>query len=330
MNSIKIRAKIAGSLLSLCGKLPLRALYGIGNAVAWFMRSVLNYRKNVIYTNIARAFPDSTYEFVEDLAKQYYSRMGNIMAETIWFGGCRRNGRRLRKQKIYEYTNPELLIEANRERGVMLMKGHNGNWELLGGMYEYCYDIRLHEHISSDRVYVAYRAMSGKVSDMVFKENRRAPQPEYDGLVEDTKILRHAIAHRNERPVYILNADQYPYMACHYVGRFLNQPTEGMLGGFALAAKLGFAVLYMSDERISRGHYRITFKVLSDNAEGQDPQKLMRAFYDLLEADIRKDPANWLWSHKRWHYNSLRPEARELLRRNAEAIPEADACGEKP
>ena len=315
MDSVKIRASIVRSLISLVGKLPLKVLYGLGGAVAWVMRSVLDYRKNVIYTNIARTFPWQAYEWIDSVARQYYSRMGDLVAETIWFGGCngKKGGRRLRKQHIYEYVNPEVLIEANKERGVMAMKSHCGNWELLGGIYEYSYGLDLHEYIDKDNFYVAYRSMSNKVSDLVFYENRKAPLPDYKGMVEDTKLMRHAVAHRKDKPVYVLNADQFPYKGCHYVGKFLNQPTEGMLGGFSLASKLGFAVLYMREERVSRGHYRLTFEVITDNAEGQDPEALMRKYYDLLEADIRKDPVNWLWSHKRWHYDSLRPEAKEMF-----------------
>ncbi len=315
MDSVKIRAGIVRGLISLVGKLPLNVLYRLGDAVAWFMRSVMSYRKGVIYTNIARAFPTKTYDEVNVIADEYYTRLGNLVAETIWFGGCngRKGGKRIRKQHIYEYVNPEVLIEANRERGVMAMKSHCGNWELLGGINEYSYGLDLHEYIDQNNFYVAYRAMYSKVSDKVFYENRRAPLPDYPGLLEDTKFLRHAVAHRKDKPIYVLNADQYPYVACHYVGKFLSQPTDGMLGGFAMAAKLGFAVLYMREERVSRGHYRLTFEVITENAAGQDPEMLMRRYYDLLEADIRKDPVNWLWSHKRWHYDAINPEAKAEL-----------------
>ena len=315
MDSVKIRAGIVRGLISLVGKLPLNVLYRLGDVVAWFMRSVMSYRKGVIYTNIARAFPTKTYDEVNVIADEYYTRLGNLVAETIWFGGCngRKGGKRIRKQHIYEYVNPEVLIEANRERGVMAMKSHCGNWELLGGIHEYSYGLDLHEYLDQNNFYVAYRAMYSKVSDKVFYENRRAPLPDYPGLLEDTKFLRHAVAHRKDKPIYVLNADQYPYVACHYVGKFLSQPTDGMLGGFAMAAKLGFAVLYMREERVSRGHYRLTFEVITENAAGQDPEMLMRRYYDLLEADIRKDPVNWLWSHKRWHYDAINPEAKAEL-----------------
>ena len=299
MTAIEFKAKIAGGCLSLVGHLTLRVLYGIGDFAAWFMRRVLHYRENVVLTNISRAFPKMWYDDVRRLADAYYSRIGELFAETIWFGGCNGNGAKLRKQKIYEYTNPELLLKYHAERGIMSMKSHCGNWELFGGIYDYCESFR--GTLDMDDVYVAYRAMHSPVSDKVFYENRRAPLPGFKGLVEDTKLMRHAVARKDARPIYILNADQFPYKACHPVGIFLNQETQGMLGGFSLASKLGFAVLYMREERVSRGHYKLTFEVISETALGQDPEKLMRQYYDLLEADIVKDPVNWLWSHKRWH-----------------------------
>ncbi|MCM1501735.1 MAG: lysophospholipid acyltransferase family protein [Bacteroidales bacterium] len=300
MTSIELRAKIAGGCLSFCGKLPLKCLYGIGGAVSWFMDHVMDYRKGVIYANIASAFPEKHYSEIESIARDYYSRIGDLLAEAIWFGGCPGNGKKLRKQRIYEYTNPEVLLDIQEKTGVMAMKSHCGNWELFGGIYDYLCNPDFEARLPKERVFVAYRPLRNKVSDIVFYENRRAPLPDYQGQIEDSRLMRHAVSNRTQRPVYILNADQYPYQACHFVGNFLNQPTQGMLGGFSLAAKLGFAVLYMREERAGRGHYRLTFEVITENAKGQDPEELMRKYYSLLEADIRKDPVNWLWSHKRW------------------------------
>jgi len=300
MKPVDFKAKICRGLLCLCGSLPLRWLYAAGGFASWVMDHVINYRKGVVYANIARSFPDMDYDEIDRTAHEYYARIGELAAETIWFGGCRGNGRKLRKQKIYEYANPELLLEIQEKTGVMAMKSHCGNWELFGGIYDYVDIPDFETRLPKDRIFVAYKPMHNKVSDIVFYENRRAPLPDYQGLIEDSRLMRHAILNRMQRPVYVLNADQYPYQACHYVGTFLHQPTQGMLGGFSLAVKLGFAVLYMREERICRGHYRLTFEVIEENAKGMDPEELMRKYYSLLEEDIRKDPVNWLWSHKRW------------------------------
>ena len=300
MTGTDFKAGIVRCIISTFGKLPLGFLYKVGDLVSWFLRSVLSYRKGVIYVNLARSFPEKKYDEIERIAKDYYRRLGEIAAETIWFGGCPGNGKKLHRQRIYDYVNPEVLLDANRDRGVFCMTSHCGNWELLGGIYEYSYTVDLTGRIDMDNFFVAYRSMYNKVSDKVFHDNRKAPLPQYKGQVEDVKMLRHAVARKDDKPIYVLIADQFPYKACHYVGTFLNQPTVGMRGGFALAAKLGFAILYMRQERLERGHYRLTYEVITENAAGQDPEELMKRYFSMLEEDIRKDPSNWLWSHKRW------------------------------
>lgn len=302
MTGVELKARIFGGMMRLCGRLPLGFLYGAGDCAAWMLNHVFGYRKGVIYTNIARSFPEKDYGEIKRIADAYYVRMGELAAETVWFGGCPGTPDKLVRKGIYEYTNPELLLRLHADRGIMAMKSHCGNWELFGGMFGFA-SVKVpdfEKKMPLENLFVAYKPLHNAVSDKIFCDNRIAPIRNFRGLVEDSRLMRHAISQRDRRPVYILNADQYPYQACHFVGEFLNQPTQGMLGGFSLAAKLGFAVVYMREERIERGHYRLTFEVISENAAGQDPEELMRAYYSLLEADIRKDPVNWLWSHKRW------------------------------
>ncbi len=300
---ISFRAKICLFLLRTAGKLPLRFLYGVGGVVAWFLERVLHYRRDVIVANLARSFPERDYRWVTATAHEYYGRIGDIFAETVWFGGCTgdRGRARLRRQHLYEYTNSEVMLDLHRERGVMIMKSHAGNWEVFGGIYEYDYRNDLKTLFDQNDMHVVYRRLRDGVSDQVFYENRHAPLPDYRGLTESGDLMRDAIRRRNERPVYLLNTDQYPYKAGHHVGTFLNQDTEGMLGGFSLAVKLGFAVIYQREERVSRGHYTLTYEVITPDATGRDAEELMRRYFALLEADVRRDPVNYLWSHKRWH-----------------------------
>ncbi len=302
MEKPSVSAKISLFLMRALGRLPLSWLYGLGSAAAWVIRVLLGYRKAVIYKNLTLSFPEKSAQEIQAIAKAYYDRIGELAAEAIWFGGCRgEKGRaRLRQAHIYEITNSMELVRAQKERGVMVMKSHCGNWELFGGIFEYDYVQDLHDYLNKDNFYVVYRQMSNKASDHVFYENRRAPLPDYQGLLEHMRMRRHTVEHRGVRPIYVVNGDQKPYQGAHLVGTFLNQQTYGMLGGFSLACKLGFAVLYSREERISRGHYRMSFTVISQNALGQDPSELMRRYYALLEEDIRKDPVNWLWSHNRW------------------------------
>ncbi len=302
MSSLELKEKIAGGLLSIAGRLPLSALYRVGNFISWFLNKVMHYRKTEVYVNLSRSFPDYSYQKIRETADGFYRHLGEIMAEAVWFAGCKGRPERLRKQNLYTYTNTDLLLDLRESRGVICMRSHMSNWEVSGGIYEYNREWNMEERLPKDCLFVAYHPMSNRVSDKVFNNNRCAVLPGYKGMLKDSELLRHVIRHKDRRPVYMVIADQFPYLGRHHVGTFFNQPTEGMLAAFTLAHKLGLAVVTSHEERPERGHYRSTYEVLSEDASKDDPADLMRIYFQKLEEDIRKDPANWLWSHRRWRY----------------------------
>ena len=64
-------------------------------------------------------------------------------------------------------------------------------------------------------------------------------------------------------------------------------------------------------ERTANGHYQVEFKPVKFppfNKEGHD---IVQKFAGLLEETIRKSPADYLWSHKRWKYDQKKE--REVL-----------------
>ena len=72
-------------------------------------------------------------------------------------------------------------------------------------------------------------------TDEFMRENRCAAlSPGFNGYTESMKVLRHAIAHRDERMIYVFPTDQYPYagvMSCD-VPSFMNPmllPSSGYL-----------------------------------------------------------------------------------------------------
>ncbi len=302
MDNSDLKVKIYGGLLSFVGRLPLKCLYGIGDFVSWFFNKLMQYRKTEVYTNIARAFPDYTYQQVRRTADGFYRHLGEVIAEAIWFAGCKGRPERVRRQNIYTYTNTDLLLDLREKRGVICMRSHMGNWEVAGGIYEFNHEWNMAERLPQDCLFVAYRPLRNPVSDKIFCNNRAGVLPGYKGMIKDTELLRNVIRNKDRNPVYMVIADQFPYMACHHVGNFLNQPTEGMLGAFSLAHKLGLAVVTSHESRDGRGKYICTYEILSEDASEDKPEDLMKLYFSRLEDDIRKDPSNWLWSHRRWHH----------------------------
>ena len=300
-------SKLSVNIVRFCivalSKLPLKFHYFMGDVLSWIAKNVFRYRADVVWINISRSFPHMKYKELKKVYNDFYRHLGEIVAETIWFGGS--SYERLRKAGIVRLTNPEVLDDMFMEApGMTMLSTHCGNWELLGGLPDYRSSSDENIHISEKQITVVYKKMSSEVSDEVFKLNRIAPL-ELVGTeceVESSNILRYAIKHKDEKRLYIYPTDQAPYKNAgkHPIGEFMHQPTNVMLGSVGVACKLAHAVVYMKMRRLEREKYEMTFIPICKDASAMPPEEIMRKYYDLLEQELNETPCNWLWSHKRW------------------------------
>ena len=183
------------------------------------------------------------------------------------------------------------------------MYSHNGNWELIGGYVSYAYGEPL--QIPENDICVIYRRLSNAAWDYFMGINRTAPLADrrnYEGMVETFSALRFILRHRGRTMLYNFITDQFPYSAssCVPVGNFLGQETLSMDGAVTLAHRLSLPLLYMGMRVKEDGNYLIRYSIIAEDASQHDPAQMLRKYYDLLEADIREQPWNYLWTHKRW------------------------------
>ena len=63
------------------------------------------------------------------------------------------------------------------------------------------------------------------------------------------------------------------------------------------------AVVVMAEmQRLKRGHYHFGMRIIAESVKDMQPAELAKRYRDELERVIRQDPANYLWSHRRWKY----------------------------
>ena len=58
--------------------------------------------------------------------------------------------------------------------------------------------------------------------------------------------------------------------------------------------------MYIDFSRPTRGHYVCRFEFISDNVKEVPTFGITDKYFSMLEAQIRRDPPYWLWSHNRW------------------------------
>ena len=291
-------------LLRLLGLLPLRVHYALGRFVAWLAGDVLRYRRDVVMHNLTKAFPEKNVWDLKPIRKAFYQHFGELVAEAVWFGGCR-NAKRLRRARLVEVENPEVaarLFEA--APSMVVMYSHCGNWELYGGIESYNYTDKPLP-FNEQNFCVVYRELSSRAWDDVMRDNRFAPlkdRKHFPGYIETKDLIRYAYSHRDEKKIYNVNTDQRPYFEspANMDVDFFGQQVQTMTGAAALARKLGMSVAYLSMRRERRGHYVMRYEPICEDASKLGVAEIMQQYYRLVEADIRQQPENYLWTHQRF------------------------------
>lgn len=293
--------------MSLVAPLPLGFHYFIGRLFSWWMEKVVHYRRHTITVNLARSFPELHYDELEELVHKFYIHFGEVVAEGVWFGGCR-NPERLRRKRIVEIENPEDLYSLYENSGsVMALMTHTGNWELIGGLGNYDYtggNFRL----TQDDVVVVYMRQSTKMWNSFLRENRTAPlidRKNFRGYVESSEIMRFVLEHRERKMMYNFITDQFPYSPSkgNIELEFMHQQCLSMKGAAEIARKLGMAVCYVSMPQAGHGHYKLRYETICTDASNMSAEDIMKEYYRRLEEDLRAQPWNYLWSHRRWKAN---------------------------
>lgn len=284
--------------------LPLGFHRKAAKALAWLVEKVVRYRRDEVMINISKSFPEAKYEEIKAICRISYVHFANLLTEAIWFGSSK--DKRLRKSKIATIANPE-LVNSFTEAGksVVILASHMGNWELFGGIKSYAPEGRPLT-IPDEDVCVFYKRLSSKAWDEFIGANRKAPLDDpdnFEGMVETDGAIRYAFANRSKTKIYLINTDQYPYSAREAVDLgipFMNQATMTMDGGAAFAKLFHLPVVFLSQLVNGDGGYTYRFKTICDDASQLENVEIMQKYYQLLEEDLKIQPWNYLWTHKRW------------------------------
>jgi KDO2-lipid IV(A) lauroyltransferase len=78
-------------------------------------------------------------------------------------------------------------------------------------------------------------------------------------------------------------------------------------GAERIAREYNIPVVFADIQRVKRGFYEVTFKVISDQSKETKTNEITDTFIELLEAQIYKDPTQYLWSHNRFKHRHLKP-----------------------
>ena len=113
------------SFLWLVSLLPFRVLYFLSDCMYGLMFYVFKYRKEVVLSNLAIAFPEKSEQERRDIAKKFYHNFLDAFVESIKFISISKL--QIQKRSTCDFD----LINQLSAKGydVHIMAGHQFNWE---------------------------------------------------------------------------------------------------------------------------------------------------------------------------------------------------------
>lgn len=278
-------------MIILVGVMPFRIMYGFSDAMFFVIYHVIGYRRNVVLVNLCSSFPEKNSEEIHLLTKKFYQHLCDISLEAI-------KGFTMSPQDIirrHRILNPELAdYYFNKGISAIAVPGHYNNWEwgsLSPGM-----------QIQHPIVGI-YKCMSNKQVDTFIKAHRArfntrlASLTETSGTFTELSGIPHA---------YIMASDQSPtnMKECYWID-FLNQDTPWIHGPEKYARKYNWPVIYVDIQKIKRGFYELKLILLTEDPASLPDGEITRLYTQHLEKSILREPAYWLWSHKRWKHKRV-------------------------
>lgn len=287
-------------------KLPLNVLYGLIPVFSFLLNRIFGYRKQVIKDNLERALfnaeitatnDENPKETTQKTTQKYYRHLSKLFVESL-------KGFGIEKAELLERfkcSNPEIL-DAYFEQGesVILVSSHYANWEwgaIAAPLYLKHKSVCVYKPISNDFFEEKVNKSRTKYGlELVALSNTYRKIYRQESESKQSEI-------GNKPSAYILVSDQNPsnLKRAHWID-FFGQKTATIHGPALYANRFDLPIFYIDIKEIKQGYYDCRFEPICTNPKEVEPAEITQRFMTFLEAQIRRQPELWLWSHKRWKH----------------------------
>lgn len=274
-------------LLWILSILPFWALYAISDCCYFLVYRVIGYRKKTVRFNLKTAFPDKPANELKDIERKFYHHLCDMFLEMI-------KSMSIKKEdllKRYQFENKELITQFDKAgQSNCLMMGHYAS-------YEWIFALQLS---MENPGYAVYKKIKHKqFDDLIRKIRGRWNTFMIDS--KDTVRFIQKLESDNKTGTYGFVADQTPrYHRARFWTQFLGQELPFFTGVERISREFGLPVLYYGVDKISRGHYKGSFELITPDGSKTEEGEITDAFAKALEKQIYSRPELYLWTHKRF------------------------------
>ncbi len=288
------------AMVGLLSPLGIRRASRIGAWVGALGYWPLGIRRGVVTRHLAACFPDLDEEARVRLARATYEHLGRVAIESAMMSRLGPDSLRA----LFEGVDGWDTIERGRARGkgIVLVAGHLGNWE-LSGAYLAALGLRV--------AAVAKRQLNPLADGFVNRTRRRLGMT----VVFDDEAVRKLPRMLKDGYAIGLLADQAGLGAATHVP-FFGRPARTPRGPAVFALRFGAPLIFVCAVRQPSGKFRLVLEEVEVRRSGEldaDVEATVARFTAVLEGWVRRYPGQYLWAHRRWKRQppDTPPELRE-------------------
>lgn len=280
-------------LIKLAALLPLSVLYIFSDVLAALTYHIVRYRRKVVHANLIACFPGKSKVEIRKIEHRFYRNFTDYVFETVKLMHIS-NNQMMRRMTFGNVEAMDAVLAEGRD--VVIYFSHSGNWE-------WATSVRLHSRFADNSRIVfsqIYRPLRNAVFDKLMLRLRSRFGTR---CIAKFTSLREFVRFRREGLQFECGfmSDQKPsHNDPVRIVSLFGRPTAVITGTETLARRMDTAVFYWDMSKPSRGHYHIEVIPMAGHAAETAPDELTVRYFELLQANINRQPDLWLWSHKRW------------------------------
>ncbi len=248
--------------------------------------------------NISRAFPDKTEAEKIQIAKEFYRNFTDSFIEIIKLLTVSKKDFRKRFSSNVEVMN-DLYDHVP---SVALVSGHFFSWEFVN------YQVALEGKFN---FLVVYMPVANKAFDkLIYKLRSRFGS----NMISATNYRAEFLKHAKTKYSMGLVADQAPGNPDNaYWVPFFGKLTPFVKGPEKSSKSANSAVIFVDFQKPKRGFYHFEYTLITTEPKNFPEGGITKEMVRMIEEGIRKEPANYLWSHRRWKHEFDEEKHRKLV-----------------
>lgn len=275
-------------LLALTYTLSVPMAQRLGRRLGLLLFPYLNRERRICLYQLEMIYPELEPAEREQLARSCFQHMGMTLFEVLAIPRIRRQvGRWLMLE-----GEEELRGAYGEGRGVILVTGHTGNWELLSLVFD---------GLEIPARAVVATNVNTRLNEMMIRRRRSSfLQTVERGSKESPRQLLKCLRAGDVLVVALDQDTSAPGVFVDFMGIPANTPRVAA----ALALKQGVPIVTGFGMRREDGSHLFRFRRITPPAglaEGKEGTiQLTQLLSNAIEEHIRENPAQWSWTHRRW------------------------------